>query len=173
MFCPSCGGETSETLTLRFCRSCGMELQPVAEIISQRRSAIESNRARAAPVRTSEKREKSFTQAGNALVGLSLVGFCVMLIGLIPLGLAHPVYMDSLVLWFIEGDLLLCLAGLGLKTLPRLLSPRTSEMGRQTTALRSEERARALSSVTLPSVTEQTTKSLKPPVRGGLSHRNE
>jgi len=148
-----------------------MELQPVAQIIAERRSAIESYRVPVTPVRAPGK--KSFERAGNALIGLSLVGFLVMLIGMIPLGLAHPVYMDSLVLWFIEGDLLLCLAGLGLKTLPRLLDPRTSRTAKPTTALLSEDQSSALSSIALPSVTEQTTKSLEPPVRGKLSHRNE
>ena len=171
MFCPSCGGETPETM--RFCRSCGMELQPVAEIIAERRSAIGSDRAQADVVQTPRKWEKSCKQAGNALTVVSLVGFCVMLVCLIPLGLAHPAYMNSLVLWFIEVDLLLCLVGLGLKTLLRLLSQGSSKTGTATTALPSEDRARGLSPIALPGVTEQTTKSLEPQVREGLSHRSE
>ncbi len=110
---------------------------------------------------------------GNALTIVSLVGFCIMLVGLIPLGLAHPAYMDSLVLWFIEADLLLFLGGLGLKALPRLLSQRPREIGKPTTTLLTEDRARALSPITPPSATEQTTRSLEPQAGDEFRHKGE
>lgn len=62
MFCPTCGGETSQAM--RFCRSCGMELQPVAEIIAQRRSAVVSERTRAGLDRTPKRWEESVRWSG-------------------------------------------------------------------------------------------------------------
>jgi hypothetical protein len=163
MFCPTCGGETSETM--KFCRSCGMELQPVAEIIAGRHSAVAQQLARPDSGRTPKRWEESVKGVGNVLTVASLVGFCVLLVGMIPLGLAHPAYTDSLVLWFLEGDLLLLLGGLGLKSLQRLLGRRPVEINAAATSQLPEGRTGALPPGAPPSVTERTTKSLRARVR--------
>jgi hypothetical protein len=170
MFCPGCGAETSEAM--KFCRSCGMELQRVAEIVSESRAVIGSDPVHAAAIQGAGKGGKMLTQAGNAMTIAAIVAFCILLVSLVPLGIARPPYMDSLVLWFIEGDLLLFLAGIGLKAVPRLLRQRVGKTRASTTRLPSADPPVALSPVTPGSVTEQTTKSLAPQVVDESRHGN-
>src|SRR5215468_10117628 len=87
MFCPSCGGETSEEQ--RFCRVCGMALQPVTELIAGHRLGIEPGQPQPPAVESPPAWERRVERAGKVLTGATTVAFCLMMLSLVPLGMAH------------------------------------------------------------------------------------
>jgi hypothetical protein len=54
-----------------------MELQRVAEIVSESRAVIGSDPVHAAAIQAAGKGEKMLTQAGNAMTIAAIVAFCI------------------------------------------------------------------------------------------------
>jgi hypothetical protein len=162
MFCPSCGAETSDEL--RFCRACGMALEPVKGFIADHRLGIESGQSDPAAIQSPLVWEKRVERTGKAIVGASMVGFCLLMLSLVPLGMAHLKGTDSIVLWTVEVLAVLLFSGVGLMNLPRMVRA-IPGMGRaQTRSMVRAEPTKELATApiqgSIPSVTETTTRSL-------------
>ena len=162
MFCPSCGAETSEEL--RFCRACGMALEPVTRLIADRRLGIESGQPEAPAKRSPLTWERRVERAGRVMTGAGVLAFCLMMVSLVPLGMAHFKATDSIVLWTVEILTIVLFGGVCLMNLPRIVRgiqskrvPQPASIGR---AEATKELASAPSHESRPSVTEATTRSL-------------
>src|SRR5687768_856927 len=151
MLCPNCGTRT--TAEHKFCRACGMNLEPVSKALAEH---LAGDRARAASARAAERgsmrRITTGLVAGFALTLLGLL-FMTMFPGKGPRTVGLLVALVGLV-----GALLFVLSPLrstgdGAATpAPPTLDPSAAETGR----LLREQTAEPL-----PSVTERTTELLE------------
>jgi len=163
MFCPSCGAESSEEL--RFCRACGMALQPVTRLITDHRLGIESGQPESSAIQSSPIWESRVERVGRVITGASIVAFCLMMLSLVPLGMAHLKATDSIVLWTVEIVTILLFGGVGLMNLPRIMRAISSKRADQTAPTYRGESTKKLAAApnqeSRPSVTEATTRSLE------------
>src|ERR1044071_1753877 len=79
MLCPNCGTKT--TTEHRFCRNCGMNLEPVSRALAAHLSQGGTSAARAA--RESERRNAQ-RMKGGLLAGVFVVLFGMLLIAFLP-----------------------------------------------------------------------------------------
>jgi hypothetical protein len=163
MFCPSCGAQASEGL--RFCRACGMALEPVTRLIADLRLGIGSAQPEAPAKEFPLTWEKRVERAGKGMTGASLLAFCLLLVSLVPLGMAHLKATDSIVLWTVEILAIVLLGGVGLLNLPRIVRGIQSKRPPQPASIRRAEPTNQLGGApnqeSSPSVTEATTRSLE------------
>jgi len=163
MFCPSCGAEASEEL--RFCRACGMALEPVTRLIADRRLGIESGQPEAPAKEFPLTWEKRAERAGKVITGASMLAFCLLMVGLIPLGMAHLKATDSSVLWIVEILSIVLLGGIGFLNLPRIVRTIQSKRPPQPASIRRAEPTNQLGGSprheSRPSIAEATTRSLE------------
>ena len=163
MFCPGCGAEASEEL--RFCRACGMALEPVTRLIADLRLGIGSGQSEPPAKEFPPSWEKRVESAGKVMTGASMLAFCLLLVSLVPLGMAHLKATDSIVLWTVEILAIVLLGGVGLLNLPRIVRGIQSKRPTQPASIRRAEATKDLAGApsheSRPSIAEATTRSLE------------
>jgi len=163
MFCPSCGAQASEEL--RFCRACGMALEQVTRLIADLRLGIESGQSESPAIQTQLTWEKRVERAGKVMTGASMLAFCLLMVSLVPLGMAHLKATDSIVLWTVEILAIVLLGGVGLLNLPRIVRGIQSKRPTQPASIRRAEATKDLAGApsheSRPSIAEATTRSLE------------
>jgi hypothetical protein len=142
-----------------------MALQPVTKLIDEHRYGIPTGQPRTAQRRSDAQWEKRTERAGKGMVVAGMAGFCLMMLSLVPLGMAHLKGTDTIVLWTVEILAVLLFGGVGLVNLPRVVKAianrRTARTGSVPPVESTKELTTASDHEPVPSVTEATTRSLE------------
>ena len=153
MYCPNCSTEASAEQ--KFCRSCGMELQAVAELISGQANIAKPEKSK----------EVQRSQRAMLIWGMCMTfGGVAAGSSLKVLGREHIQVAGEFTPYLMVLALLICFAGMGLMCYPFLQGKSGKPRSQKTTAPTSEPTIRLspeLLAEEQPTVTEHTTAFLE------------
>jgi hypothetical protein len=142
-----------------------MALELVTRLIADRRLGNGSGPPEALPGQYPLTWESRVERAGKVMTGASMLAFCLLMVTLVPLGMAHLKATESIVLWIVEILAIILLGGVGLLNLPRIVRGIQSKRPPQPASIRRAEATKQLagspSHESRPSIAEATTRSLE------------
>ncbi|MFY9608004.1 MAG: zinc ribbon domain-containing protein [Blastocatellia bacterium] len=153
MYCPNCGKDNSNEQ--RFCRSCGLSLQTISQVLVNEHSPIKSNDSLIENIKPEQRGWQ------NPL----LYGFFMLSLGIIIIIFGKTMLGEQLIA---DIGTIIALLGIGLigfKGVSLMLSSRSSSLPQSKVLSESEPTAKlppASQFKGLPSVTEHTTHHLEP-----------
>lgn len=153
MYCPNCGKENSDEQ--RFCRSCGLSLQAISQVLVSELSENELDSNSTKVVKHEQRR------LHNPL----LYGFLLLLLGMMIIIFGKKIIVEQLIADIGTLIAVLGVALFGYKGVLLMLQPQSSSPSQIKTLPESDPTAKlppALQPDAPPSVTEHTTRTLEP-----------